>query len=72
MTPRAMENADREILWSLLSYCREAERALRDRSKTLPDLGGREESTISWRVAAVGISICFVVGMLLVWGALRF
>jgi serine/threonine protein kinase len=53
MTPRAMESADREILWSLLSYCREAERALRDRSRTLPDLGGSEESAISWRVAAV-------------------
>lgn len=71
MTPRAMEAADREILYSLLSYCREAERALRDRSKTLPDLGGREESTISWRFAAVGISICFVVGLVIVLGFLR-
>ena len=44
---------------------------LRDRSKTLPDLGGREESTISWRFAAVGISICFVVGLVIVLGFLR-
>jgi serine/threonine protein kinase len=72
MTPRAMECADREILWSLLSYCREAERALRDKSRTLPDLGGSEPSAISWRVAAVGISICFVVGLVVVLGLLRF
>ena len=44
-----MECADREILWSLLCYCREAEQAMRDRSMPLPDLGGTEESVITWR-----------------------
>ncbi len=72
MTPRAMECADREILWSLLCYCREAEKAMRDRSMPLPDLGGTEESVITWRVAAVGISICVVVGALIVWGLFSF
>ena len=71
MTPRAMECADREILWSLLCYCREAEQAMRDRSMPLPDLGGTEESVITWRVAAIGISICVVVGALLVWYMVR-
>jgi serine/threonine protein kinase len=71
MTPRAMENADRDILWSLLNYCRDAEQALRDRTKPLPDLGGRDEWVISWQVASVGILICVVVGVLLVWGWLN-
>jgi serine/threonine protein kinase len=72
MTPRAMECADREILASLLCYCREAEQALRDRTKPLPDLGKNEEWVISWRVAAVGITICAVIGVLLVGGWLWF
>jgi serine/threonine protein kinase len=72
MTPRAMECADREILGSLLCYCREAEQALRDRTKPLPDLGKTEEWVISWRVAAVGITMCVVIGLLLVGGWLWF
>ena len=67
MTPRAMECADREILGSLLHYCREAEQALRDRTKPLPDLGKREKWMLSWKVTAAGIAMCAVVGLLLAW-----
>ena len=81
MTPRAMECADREILGSLLCYCREAEQALRDRTKPLPDLGkrrgvgdklagsGRGDLDVcgGWPVDRVGFALVLILSTTGVW-----
>jgi serine/threonine protein kinase len=67
LTPRAMERADAEILFSLLSYCREVEQALVDDSRPLPAPWEGSRAGRRWRLAAVGISIFLVVTALFWW-----
>jgi hypothetical protein len=71
LTPMVMERSDRDILFSLLCRSREVERALKDRSGSFPRQSGRIDAAQSWRWAAIGIWVCFVVTALLFWGWIR-
>ncbi|MGB2612891.1 MAG: serine/threonine-protein kinase [Isosphaeraceae bacterium] len=67
LTPKTLEREDREILFSLLSHCREAEQELRDRTQLFLEPGEQSKTSVRWKLAAVGISVTAVVVAVLLW-----
>ena len=67
LTPKTLEREDREILFSLLSHCREAEQELRDRTQLVLEPGKQSKPGVRWKLAAVVISLTAVVVAVLLW-----
>ena len=67
LTPKTLEREDREILFSLLSHCREAEQELRDRTQLVLEPGKQSKPSVRWKLAAVAISVTAVVVAVLLW-----
>ena len=67
LTPKTLEREDREILFSLLSHCREAEQELRDRTQLFLEPGEQSKTSVRWKLAAVAISVTAVVVAVLLW-----
>ena len=67
LTPKTLEREDREILFSLLSHCREAEQELRDRTQLFLEPGEQSKTSVRWKSAVVGISVTAVVVAVLLW-----
>ncbi len=67
LTPKTLEREDREILFSLLSHCREAEQELRERTQLFLEPGEQNKTSARWKLAAVGISVTALVVAVLLW-----
>jgi len=67
LTPKTLEREDREILFSLLSHCREAEQELRERTQLFLEPGEQNKISARWKLAAVGISVTALVVAVLLW-----
>jgi serine/threonine protein kinase len=65
MTPTAMESTDQEILFSVLSYCRQFEQELLDPTELLPEPGDMAETWSGWLVVIGLLVASFVV--VLMW-----
>ncbi len=69
MTPRVLESTDQELLFSVLSYCRQFEQELLDSTELLPEPGHLAEPRSSfWPV--IGLLVAsFVLGLICVYWA---
>jgi hypothetical protein len=70
MTPRALESTDREILFSLLSYCRGFEQELLDPTELLPEPGDKARSWFgAWLAIALFVASFVLVLLFRYWAS---
>ena len=65
MTPRVLESADREILYSVLSYCRQFEQELLDPTELPPEPEDGASSGSAWWLVLFSLVASFV--LVLIW-----
>ncbi len=65
MTPRSLESTDRELLYSLLSYCRQFEQDLLDSTDLLADQGYVARKRSNWWLA-IGLLLASF-ALVLIW-----
>jgi serine/threonine protein kinase len=63
MSPTVLASTDREILLSVLSYCRQFEQELLDPTELLPDPGEETETRSSWSLMIVLLVASFVLAL---------
>jgi serine/threonine protein kinase len=69
MTPKALQSTDRELLYSMLSYCREFEHDLLDPTDLQPEPEVVEKTTSGWWLAIGLLVASFVVALIWIFWA---